>query len=725
MGYICRSLCPIIRVSDRVNATLNQGIPTRLRDHPLAAGKPNPLGATFDGQGVNFAVFSDHAEAIDLCLFTDDGRKERARIPLLERDGGIWHVYVGGLTPGAKYGFRVHGPYAPEEGHRFNYNKLLIDPYAKRLAGKLRWSDAVMGYRVGSPKEDLSFDNRDSAFAVPRSMVVDPSFNWGDDKAPAVSPSDTLLYETHVKGMTARMPGVSPMTRGRFLGLSSEPVLDHLTKLGVTTVQLMPVHAFVDDHFLSKQGLRNYWGYNTLGFFAPEPRYMTDQGIWEFQTMIRRFHTAGIEVVLDVVYNHTAEGNEMGPTLSFRGFDNLSYYRLAADKRFYVNDTGTGNTLQAEHPMVLRMVMDSLRYWVEVMHVDGFRFDLATILAREAGGYDRQGGFLDAIRQDPVLAKVKLIAEPWDLGPGGYQLGNWPHPFLEFNDKYRDNVRKYWRGDRGLIADLAKRVVGSAEQFDHSGRAATSSINFVTVHDGFVLEDLVSYNVKHNAANGEGNRDGKDDNYSDNLGHEGPTDDPTIRDARAQRKRNLLATVFLSQGTPLILAGDEVGNSQWGNNNTYAQDNDQGWVNWHKPDQKLLAFVERLAKLRRDHPVLRQKRFLHSRARRTDGMPDLFWRMPDGRAPTAADWQNPDWRALSVEVRTSSDTPAYAASDDVLFLTFNAGDEVNVLLPDCGEGCVWELILDTAAPDDGPQCVTTDSAKVAAQSVCVFAQTAA
>ena len=706
-----------------MNANLNHGIPQRLRDHPLAAGRPHPLGATFDGQGVNFAVFSEHATAIDLCLFTDDGRKERARIPLLERDGDIWHVYVGGVTPGTKYGFRVHGPYDPENGHRFNYNKLLLDPYAKRIAGKLRWSDAVMGYKVGSPRGDLSFDTRDSAFAVPRSMVVDPSFNWGDDKPPSISPSDTLLYEAHVKGMTARMPGVSPMTRGRFLGLASEPVLEHLTKIGVTTVQLMPAQSYVDDHFLSKQGLRNYWGYNTIGFFAPEPRYMTDQGIWEFQTMVRRLHAAGIEVVLDVVYNHTAEGNEMGPTLSFKGFDNLSYYRLMDDRRFYVNDTGTGNTLRVEHPMVLRMIMDSLRYWVEVMHVDGFRFDLATILGREEHGFDRQGGFLDALRQDPVLCNVKLIAEPWDLGPGGYQLGNWPHPFLEFNDKYRDNVRKYWRGDKGMTAELAKRIAGSAEQFDHSGRAATSSINFVTVHDGFVLEDLVSYNVKHNAANGENNRDGKDDNYSDNMGHEGPTDDPAIRAARAQRKRNLLATVFLSQGTPLLLAGDEIGNSQWGNNNTYAQDNDTGWINWHKPDHKLLAFVERLANLRRAHPVLRQSRFLHSRARRVDGKPDLFWRMPDGRAPSSADWQNPDWRALSVEVRTSSDTPEYAASTDTLFLTFNAGDEVTITLPDIPDGCLWELVLDTAAPDDGPQCIAGTTAKVAAQSVCVFAQT--
>ena len=705
-----------------MNAHPTPELPTKLRDHPLSSGRPNPLGATFDGQGVNFAVFSAHAEKVELCLFTEDGRKERARISLTERDGDIWHVYVAGLTPGAKYGYRVHGPYDPENGHRFNPNKLLIDPYAKRLSGKLKWSDTVMGYRVGSPREDLSFDTRDSAFAVPRSMVVDPSFNWGDDKPPKIGWRDAVLYEAHAKGMTARMPGVSPMTRGKFLGMSSEPVLDHLTKLGITTVQLMPAQAYVDEHFLVKKGLKNYWGYNSIGFFAPEPRYMTEQGIWEFQTMIRRFHAAGIEVIMDVVYNHTAEGNQMGPTLSFRGFDNQSYYRLTEDKRFYVNDTGCGNTLRTEHPMVLRMVMDSLRYWVEVMHVDGFRFDLGVSLAREENGFDRRGGFLDAIRQDPVLNRVKLVTEPWDLGPGGYQLGNWPHPFLEFNDKYRDTSRKFWRGDAGLTADFAKRILGSAEQFDHSGRAATSSLNFLTVHDGFVLEDLVSYNVKHNAAYGEDNRDGKDDNYSENMGAEGPTDDPAICAARDQRKRNMLATLLLSQGTPLILAGDEVGNSQWGNNNTFAQDNDQGWVNWDKPDTALLDFVARLTALRRKHSVLRQRRFLHSRARQKDGMPDLFWRTPDGRSPTTEDWQDPDWRTLCVEVRTSSGTPDYDASDDLLFLTFNAGDTTLVTLPDCPAGTTWELTLNTAAPDDGPVCITATQTTVDAQSVCVFAR---
>ena len=705
-----------------MNALLNQSIPSGLRDHPLRAGRPFPLGATFDGAGVNFAVFSANAERIDLCLFSDDGRKERARMPLLERDGDIWHVYVEGLAPGAKYGFRVHGPYDPENGHRFNYNKLLIDPYSKRIFGKLKWSDALMGYRVGSPRGDLSFDSRDSAFAAQRSEVVDPSFNWGDDLPPAVSASDTVLYEAHVKGMSARMPGVTHAHRGTFLGMVSEPVLDHLVKLGVTTVQLMPSHAYVDDHFLVQQGLRNYWGYNTIGFFAPEPRYMTEAGVWEFQTMVRRLHAAGIEVILDVVYNHTAEGNEMGPTLCFRGFDNASYYRLADGGRGYVNDTGVGNTLRTEHPMVLRMVMDSLRYWVETMHVDGFRFDLGTSLAREPDGFDREGGFLDALRQDPVLSRVKLVTEPWDLGPGGYQLGAFPHPFMEFNDKFRDDVRRFWRGDAGLTRNLAKRVAGSATQFDHSGRGANASINFVTVHDGMVLADLVSYDRKHNEANGEDNRDGKDDNYSSNMGHEGPTDDAAIRAARAQRRRNLLATVFLSQGTPLMLAGDEIGNSQWGNNNTFAQDNDTGWVNWDRPDRAFLDFTRKLIALRRAHPVLRQTRFLHSRARAGDGMPDIFWRKPDGTPPTSADWQDTSWRALSVEMRTASDTPPYAASDDVVFITFNAGPEVRITLPDCAPDCPWERVLDTAHPDDGPQCVTGRVVTVAAASVCVFAR---
>ncbi len=697
-------------------------LPQKLRNHALASGRPHPIGATYDGFGVNFAVFSEHAERVELCLFADDTRTEIARVPLLERDGDVWHVYVHGIVPGAAYGFRVYGPYQPEEGHRFNHHKLLLDPYAKQISGGLQWNDALMGYAVGATDNDLSFDTRDSAPFVPRSIVVDPMGFGRGDRKPDIARSDTVIYEAHIKGMTAQFPGVPDEQRGRFAGMASAPVLDHLTKLGVTSVQLMPTHAFLDDKFLLESGLTNYWGYQSIGFFAPEPRYMRTGEIAEFQHMIRGFHSAGIEVILDVVYNHSGEGNHFGPTLSFRGLDNKSYYRLSDGGRYYDNDTGTGNTLNVAHPMVLRMVMDSLRYWVEVMHVDGFRFDLATVLGREADGFDRDGGFLDAIRQDPVLANVKLIAEPWDLGPGGYQLGAWPHPFLEYNDKFRDGVRKFWKGDAGA-AELSKRLLGSANQFDHSGRSATSSVNFVTVHDGMVLEDVVSFDNKHNSANGEDNRDGKDDNYSDNMGIEGATDDPVILAARALRKRNFLATLFLSQGTPMLLSGDEIGNSQQGNNNTFGQDNPIGWVNWDDPDQDLLAFVKRLTAMRKKHPVLRQTRFLHSKPRQKDGIPDLFWHLADGRQPTTEDWMQPDLRTICVEVRTSSDTPAYAASDDVLFLVINSADACDVRLPDCPDGTTWEQILNTATPKDGPVCMTGPIARTDANAVQVFART--
>ena len=673
------------------------------------------MGASFDGEGVNFAVFSAHAEAVELCLFSEDGRKELARLSIMHRDGDIWHCHVGGITPGTRYGFRAYGPYQPEAGHRFNPHKLLIDPYAKQLDGRLKWSDAVMGYRVGSPRADLSYDTRDSAFAVPKSVVVDPSFNWGHDTAPRVSLSETVIYEAHVKGMTALHPKVEPGQRGSFLGLASEPVIEHLTKLGITTVELLPMQAFVDDRYLVAGGLKNYWGYQTIGFFAPEPRYLTQNAIWEFQTMVRRFHAAGIEVVLDVVYNHTGESNEMGPTLSFRGLDNRSYYRLVNGGRHYANDAGTGNTLNLTHPAVLRLVMDSLRYWVEVMHVDGFRFDLATVLAREAYGFDPNGGFMDAIRQDPVLARVKLIAEPWDLGPGGYQVGAWPHPFLEWNDKYRDTVRRFWRGDGQMAADLAARLLGSAEQFDHGKRAASSSVNFVTAHDGFTLHDLVSFAVKHNEANGEFNRDGTDQNFSANLGAEGATTDPGILAARDVRKRNLLATLLLSQGTPMLLAGDEVGHSQGGNNNAYAQDNPTSWIDWEQADLTMLDFVRRLTWLRRHHPVLRQSQFLHGHPRAGDDLPDLVWRRPDGAIPAPGDWHDPGFTALCVVIRgaASQRTP----SDDAVFAVLNAGEVAEVILPPG----TWHLMIDTTRPKLGPALFARPKCTAPARSVLVFA----
>ena len=674
------------------------------------------MGASLTGEGVNFAVFSAHAERIELCLFTPDGRKETARLPFQERDGDIWHIHVSGLTPGTVYGFRAHGPYAPELGHRFNPNKLLLDPYARALEGRLRWSDALMGYKIGSARGDLSFDTRDSAFAVPKAMVTDPSFSWGNDQPPRRPRADSLIYEAHVKALTAMHPGVEKGLRGTYLGLCSDVVIEHLLKLGVTAIELMPVQAFIDDRFLVARGLRNHWGYNTLAFFAPEPRYMSKGALWEFQAMVRRFHAAGIEVILDVVYNHTAEGDEWGPTLSFRGLDNASYYRLASGGRYYVNDTGTGNTLNLTHPMVLRMVMDSLRYWVEVAHVDGFRFDLATVLGRETQGFDPNGGFFDAIRQDPVLCRVKLIAEPWDIGPGGYQLGAYPHPFQEWNDRFRDGARRFWKGDAGMTRDLSARLLGSADRFDHSGRAATSSINFVTSHDGFTLEDLVSYTIKRNFANGEDNRDGHHENHSDNLGVEGPTKDPRVLAARALRKRNLLATLMLAQGVPMLLAGDEIGHSQGGNNNAYAQDNETSWIDWGQVDPGLTAFVARLAELRRALPVLRQRRFLHAQKRAQDGLPDVIWRRADGTVPLSEDWHDPAFRCLCVELRMQAEggDPDPGAA----FAVFNAGPEIALHLPETAQG--WELLLDTSRPELGADGRPSDLTHAPGQSVLLF-----
>jgi isoamylase len=675
----------------------SRDIPNKLAHHGLSAGRPDPMGATWDGQGVNFAVFSGEAEGVDLCLFSTDGRRELARIPLRERDGDIWHVYVAGLSPGTLYGYRARGRHEPEQGLRFNHNKLLLDPYARKIAGRFRWSDALLGYRPGTARTDLGFDARDSAFAMPKAEVTDVNFPWGNDTRPNHRRSLSVHYETHVKGMTAGHPGVDPRKRGSFLGMASAPVLDHLDKIGVTTVQLMPVQAHLSERFLVEKGLSNFWGYQTIGFFAPDPRFMSGGDIWEFQTMVRRFHSAGIEVILDVVYNHTAEGNQLGPTLSFRGLDNRAYYRLAEDPRYYIDDTGCGNTMNLGHPAVLRMVMDSLRYWVEVMHVDGFRFDLATSLARGPAGFDARGGFISAIKQDPVLRNVKLVAEPWDLGPGGYQLGAWPHPFMELNDRYRDDVRRFWKGDEGVTSSIAGRLMGSADMFDHDGRAATASVNFLASHDGFTLEDIVSYSAKRNWGNGEENRDGHEPNHSDGMGAEGPTLDPDILAARARRKRNMLATLFLSQGTPMMLAGDEIGNSQGGNNNAYAQDNATAWVNWDRPDHDLADFVAWLARMRRDHPVLRQRLFLHSKPRHRDGIPDLSWRRSDGEPPTTEDWHDPNFRCLCVEIRAASATPGYSMSDDVLFAVINGGGDCTVQLPDPPGRRRWRRIMDTTA----------------------------
>ena len=684
--------------------------------YTISAGRPFPLGATFDGDGVNFALFSEHATRVTLCLFDANGN-EVVNVELPERDGHVWHGFLSGLRPGQRYGYRVHGPYRPDEGHRFNPHKLLIDPYAKRLTGHPEWDLAVFGYDLDSLAKDLSFDTRDSVNFVPRSVVVDPSFNWEGDVAPHIPMSDTVFYEAHVKGMTAGRRDIE--NRGTYLAMASEPILEHLHSLGVTSIELLPVHMSISEAHLLNQGLSNYWGYMTMGFFAPDPRFMIADEIAEFQQMVARFHAAGFEVILDVVYNHTGEGSELGPTLSFRGIDNASYYRLAENRRYYINDTGTGNTINMDHPMVLRMVMDSLRYWVEVMHVDGFRFDLASTLGRRASGFDRNAPFFSAVKQDPVLNRVKLIAEPWDTGPGGYQMGNFPHPFSEWNDKYRNQIRRVWRGVPNHMRKLAIRMAGSAMRFDHGGRPATASVNFLTAHDGFTLLDLVSYNEKHNEANGEGNRDGHSGNDSDNCGVEGPTDDKDIIALRAQRRRNMMATLMLSQGTPMILGGDELSNTQNGNNNAYCQDNEIGWLDWDNVDADFLKFCKKVVHFRRAHPILGQSRFLHSRAREYDGAPDLFWWRADGKPMDEGDWANPELSNLGVELRMAAGTAAYAPHEAAIFVAFNLGKDCFMQLPEAPPGRQWIRHIDTSQPDAVPRAYTGRK-RIYANSVAVF-----
>lgn len=611
-------------------------------------GRPYPLGATWDGLGVNFALYSRHATRVELCLFDARGR-ERERIVLPEYTDEIWHGYLPDARPGQRYGYRVHGPYAPDAGHRFNPNKLLLDPYAKQIVGELKWAPHLFGYTIGHRDRDLSFDRRDSAAYMPRCAVVDPAFSWGNERAPATAWDHTVIYEAHVRGLTMRHPEIPVEDRGTFSALRHDAMVDHLKYLGVTAIELLPVHAFIDDQHLLEQGLRNYWGYNSLGFFAPHPRYLSQGTVAEFKQMVARMHHAGLEVILDVVYNHTAEGNELGPTLSFKGIDNASYYRLADDRRFYINDTGTGNTFDLTNAGALRMVMDSLRYWVTEMRVDGFRFDLATILGREKHGFDPSCSFLDAVRQDPLLSQVKLIAEPWDIGPGGYQLGAFAPGWAEWNDRFRDTTRALWRGDSGQLPDFASRFTGSADLFDHHGRRPSASINFITAHDGFTLHDLVSYAHKHNDANGEQGRDGHNHNLSSNHGVEGETDDPVIRSVRSRQMRNMLATLMLSQGTPMLLAGDEFGHSQRGNNNVYCQDNELSWIDWERagqaPAQAQAAFVRRLLALRRRYGLLRRNHFLREEGGHAG---DIHWLRPDGAPMQPADWHDSEGRGLVI-----------------------------------------------------------------------------
>jgi isoamylase len=575
----------------------------------IKAGRWQKLGAIPDTGGVNFALFSAHAERVELCLFDENGVTETARLELPEYTNEVWHGYVPGLKPGALYGYRVHGPYDPSSGHRFNASKLLIDPYARELTGDIKWSNALFGYDIASGEKDLSFDQTDSAPNMPKCRIVEPnSYDWKSDRPPGVSWSRTIVYEAHVKGFTRLHPAVPEKLRGTFEGLAEEVIVDYLKSLGITSVELLPIHYFPDDKHLIDKGLRNYWGYNSLGFFAPANRYYGPRGMVGLRDMVRALHDGGIEVILDVVYNHTAEGNELGPTLSFKGIDNFSYYRTTPDDhRYYINDTGTGNTVNTSHPRVLQMIMDSLRYWVEEMHVDGFRFDLGTILGREPEGFDQRGGFFDAVTQDPVLADVKLLGEPWDIGPGGYQIGGFPPGWAEWNDKYRDTVRDYWKDKNGTAPDFAARFMGSADIYDLRGRRPWSSLNFITAHDGFTLNDLVSYNSRHNEANGEGNIDGHGDNRSFNYGVEGPTEDLAINEIRDQQKRNFLATLFFSHGTPMLLAGDEFGRTQNGNNNGYCQDSEISWLHWDSESaDRLRLFVQKLIALRTQQPLLRR-----------------------------------------------------------------------------------------------------------------------
>jgi isoamylase len=673
---------------------------------PVREGLPFPLGATWDGLGVNFAIFSANATKVELCLFDNGGKRELERIALPEFTDEVWHGYLPDARPGTVYGYRVHGPYAPEDGHRFNPNKLLLDPYAKLLVGPLRWHDALFAYRRGRPRKDLGYDQRDSAFCMPKCRVIDPAFTWGHDRAPRIPWDRTVFYETHVRGFTRLHPAVPRELRGTFSGLAHSAVVSYLKSLGITSIELLPIHAFVDDKRLLDIGLRNYWGYNTIGFFAPEPRYMATGVVNGFKEMIAHLHDAGIEVILDVVYNHTAEGNELGPTMCFRGVDNASYYRLMPDnKRYYVNDTGTGNTVNLDHPRVLQMVTDSLRYWATEMRVDGFRFDLATILAREAHGFDEGGGFLDSCRQDPVLSNVKLVAEPWDCGPGGYQVGGFPPGWAEWNDKFRDTVRAFWRGDEGRLPALASRLTGSAEMFNRRGRRPWASVNFITAHDGFTLEDLVSYNDKHNEANGEENRDGANHNYAWNHGVEGPSDDAAIRALRARQKRNMLATLLLSQGTPMLLAGDEFGRTQRGNNNAYCQDNEINWIDWDGigADGRTLGdFVRLLLVLRRRFAVLRRQRFFTGEERDALGIKDVTWLTPAGAEMTEANWHDAQARALGVlfDGRAAVRGDGRDGDDATLLLVLNAyHDVVRFTLPAVAGGALWTLIVDTNRPD--------------------------
>ncbi len=674
-------------------------------------GYPYPLGATWTGVGVNFALFSAHATKVELCLFDGpDATKERVRIPLPEQTDMVWHAFLPDARPNQLYGYRVHGPYEPVAGHRFNPNKVVMDPYAKSVARTIRWADDMFGYEVGHPDADVSFDARDNAWCAPLAAVVDPAFTWGDDRPPRTPWHNTVIYEMHTRGFSKLHPDIRDNLRGTYEALTTEPALEHFRKLGITAVELMPVHHHARDRHLEEKGLTNYWGYNSFGYFAPERRFAASKSpagaVREFKRMVRALHAAGLEVILDVVYNHTAEGNHLGPTLSLKGIDNASYYRLVPDdRRYYIDFTGCGNTLNMQSPQVLQLIMDSLRYWVLEMHVDGFRFDLASALARELFEVDRLGAFFDIIHQDPVLSQVKLIAEPWDLGEGGYQVGNFPVLWTEWNGKYRDSVRRFWRGDGGTVSELATRLSGSNDLYARSGRRPYASINFITAHDGFTLHDLVSYNEKHNEANLDDNRDGENNNLSSNCGVEGATDDPAIREIRERQKRNFLATLMLSQGVPMISHGDELGRTQRGNNNAYCQDNELSWIDWDLDAEKrtLLQFTSKLVHFRLSQPTLRRRKYFQGRSIRGGEVNDVAWLSPDGREMDDAAWDAGFVRSLGMLLPGSAIEEVDERGDlmlgDTLLVLLNAhSDKVLFTLPPADSDQQWQRVFDTFDP---------------------------
>jgi isoamylase len=712
-------------------ASLGQARGPQVYPRPrIREGLPYPLGATWDGLGVNFALFSANATKVELCLFDEAGETEIERIELPEYTDEVWHGYLPEARPGTVYGYRVHGPYQPEAGHRFNPNKLLLDPYAKSIVGQLVWNPALFGYVLES-EDDLTFDERDSAPFTYKGRVIDPAFTWGRHQKPRTAWEKTIFYETHVKGYTKRHPAVPEKHRGTYAGLATRDVVDYIRSLGVTAVELLPIHTFVDDSHLTDKGLRNYWGYSSIGFFAPARRYAAnpDFAFAEFKEMVARLHAQNLEVILDVVYNHTAEGNERGPTISFKGIDNASYYRLAPDPRYYINDTGTGNTVNLSNSRVLQMVMDSLRYWAEEMQVDGFRFDLATILGREPHGFEEDGRFLDACRQDPVLSQVKLIAEPWDCGPGGYQVGRFSPGWAEWNDRYRDTVRAFWKGEDGKLPELASRLTASADLFDKRGRKPWASVNFITAHDGFTLADLVTYAQKHNEANGEDNRDGHSHNLSDNYGVEGPTDDPEIRAVRLRQMRNLLATLVLSRGTPMILAGDEFARTQQGNNNAYAQDNEISWLDWDAigvEEAQLARFTRDLLALRKSLPMLRRGRFLAGQYDEELGVKDLAWLTPSGDEMGQEHWDDTNGRCFGVllDGRAQETGIRRPGNDATLLLVVNAHhDVVCFTLPEAAIGKDWIRLIDTNRadlPDETPSFPFAHEYEVTGRSLLLF-----